>query len=235
MLPLETLARHQTAHGDEISLDQRGSTIYYRHNQDAILASNALDAGLVMAELVCHPVRSARQPKILITSRGLGELTAGVLNVIIQKRGQIVIHDADPVYAQWQKEYLADLYPEQIDDKRVVSTQTPLPELLESAEDGWHGIVVDLDSLAATNPKALPLFTTARGLAQCAANLREGSLIGVVAAEYDKKLFNLMGDANLKPTTDLLPVTAKARRSKMQKIILAQRGEYISRADNRRG
>ncbi len=234
MLPLETLATHRTTFGDDISLDQRGNTLYFRHNQDAILVSNALDAGLVMAELVCHPVRSARQPKILVTSRGLGELTAGVLNVIIQKRGQIVIHDADPIYAQWQKEYLADLYPELLDDKRIVSTQTPLLELLESVEDGWHGIVVDLDSLAATNPKALPLFTTTSGLAQCAANLREGSLIGVIASEFDKKLLNLMGDAGLKPTTDLLPVTAKARRSKMQTVILAQRGEYISKATHRR-
>lgn len=234
MLPLETIATHKTASGLEISLDRRGDTTFFRCGQETLLSSNALDAGLVMAELVCHPVRSARQPKVLIASRGLGELAAGALNVIIQKRGQVIIHDADPVFAQWQREHLAELFPELLENNRIVCSSTDLHELIESAPEGWHGIAVDLDSLAATNPQALPLFTTTAGLSQVAANLREGSLVGVTSAEYDKKLLSKMGDAGLKPITDNLPVTAKARRSKLQIAILAQRGVYQEKNTKRR-
>lgn len=235
MTPLETLTTQTLSNGQTVSLDRRGSTYFFRHESDTISTSNATDAGLILAEQVCHPIRGAKQPRILVACRGFGELAAGTLNVVIQKKGQIVIHDSDFVLRDWQINHFPDLHPAVIgEDSRVVSTSTPLPELLEEAPEGWHGIVADLDILAATNPNALDIFTTTKGLAKCAANLREGSLVGVTAAELDKKLINRMADAGLNPVTDSVPVATRARRSRMQTIIMAKRGEYRPQNARRR-
>lgn len=224
MKPVVALEEGKNSRGEPVSLDQRDGILHLRHGGMTALATDSHDADMILAETASQPMRPARQPRILVASRGFDAGVRGVQNVLTQSKAQIYVCPPERKLRDWWSTHITPLAPEP--DDRVITLKSSLSDFLEEVPEGLHAIVVNLDVLRATNPGDISLFTTGKGMARVAAALRNGGVLGIAEQDLDPALLKLASQHGLTAVTDSFPTSEKARKPRYQKVLLARKGHY---------
>lgn len=225
MKPVTTLEEGQNSLGELIALDERDGILHLRHGGQTATLTSGDDADMAVAEVACQPMRPARQPRILIASRGFDAFTRGVCNVLGQQKLQLYVAPPEKRLHEWWSTHVDARISEP--DERIIPLRASLKDFFDDlGDDGLHAIVVNLDILRATNPGDVDLFTTDAGMANVAAALRNGGVLGISEIMLDPALLKLAGRHGLTAITESYPTSEKARKPRYQKVLIAKKGHY---------
>jgi len=228
MKPIITLGETKLADGKPLELSQRDDTFYLRVGGAPVLGSDEDHALTEAAELVCSPVRSAKQPKMLIAPIGLGAMSGAICNTLTQKKGQFLACDMVGGLSEWIKKQDSLRERAGLNDARLVVTQAPLLDTIRSQE--WSGIVINHDLLDLIDPDLAADMISQSGLQRMSDSLMKGSLLVIVARELKPRFQKIADRVGFEVTRERIPMSLKARKARLQNVYLLKKGSYVSSA-----
>ena len=169
--------------------------VLYRHDQDfsiridgqELMQSRRHESELELARLGCAHLASHRAPRILIGGLGMGYTLRETLDRIGPAANVVVAELSDGV-VDWNREFLAHLNGNPLDDGRVVLKLGDVAQIISRSKDRFDAILLDVDNgpSAMADPGNRHLYGPT-GIRACRRALRSGGCLTVWSAEPSKK------------------------------------------------
>lgn len=222
MKPRIVLAESPLPGGGTLSLLEHDGRHYLQSEGIQVAGPGTRASERELARIACAPFRSARQPKIWISGLALGELLAGVVENLPQKRGIFIVAEAMEALAGWQREY----FPQGpfAEDPRVQWVRDAGPKPLQEAAGSLHAVLFHADTTPVP-AGGKPLYESERWLATVHAALQDGGLLGIASSRPLPGLERLLGRAGFEVARHEVDAAPNARRPRLHSVWLGRKGK----------
>lgn len=175
-----------------------------------------------LARLACAPFRPARQPKLWLAGLGLGHMLAAATTELRQKRATFIVAEPTAALPEWHRQFLPGS--PFLTDERVVLEPDCGPAGLRRYQGVLHAVLLHLDA-SPTAPNNKPWVDERRWLAAAYEALQAGGLLAVAGSRGVPSLARRLRAAGFEVAEHVVPAVPGARRSRLQPIWLARKGQ----------
>lgn len=227
MKPTVILAETTASNGVQLALIAHDDHFFLQADGVQLESSFATGAASELGRLPCQPLRSARQPRILIAGLGLGFTLAAVREVIIAKRAVFRIAEPLSELPSWHRQFLSELHPDQLDDPRLEFRSHGLSTALKKPGDGFHAILLDLEgSLAPEGVADKQGVPHSSFLNRAHSALMEGGLLAICTNAPSSVIQKRFRQIGFDLSFEAVPAAHKGKQKRHNVIWLARKGSY---------
>jgi spermidine synthase len=146
MIPWKFLAKAPVPDSsDELLLYRRADEFSIRVAGSELMNSRMHGSEDALAELAWARIAGRQAPRILIGGLGMGYTVAAALNQL-SSDGQLVVAELVPAVVDWNREFLAPLAGNPLDDQRVTVSVGDVAQLLRDGQQSYDAILLDVDN-----------------------------------------------------------------------------------------
>lgn len=220
MKPRLTLAEAILADGTVLGLHEHDGRRYLLHGSTQLAGPATRVSERELGRVACAPFKSVRQPRVWIAGLGLGEVVAGAMESLPQKRGTFLIAEPWAVIAEWHREFLPR--PGVTDDPRVELLSDPGPTGLHDHDGELHAVLIHADT-APSAERGRGHFESPRWLAAAHGALQPGGVLGIASARPVPELERKLARAGFETARHEIDATPNARRPRRHFLWLARK------------
>ncbi len=228
MKPLILLGETKLIDGRALELSRRDDTFFLRIEGTPALSSAEDHALTEATELVCAPLRPARQPKIFLAPLDLGAMSDAICTNLGQNKALFLVNDSTGKLSSWIREQPDLKKRAKLDDERL-SINTQSFSAAMSSEKEWSGMLINLDLLDRIDPEEAKALKETSGLQRLYDSMVMGGLLVIIASDLNVRFEKTASRAGFDCTRERIPMSLKARRARLQTVWLLKKGSYVSR------
>ena len=151
MIPWKLLSTAQPpGNGAELRLYQRDQEFSIKADNYELMNSRAYGSEDALARLGCRKITQISQARVLIGGLGMGYTVRSALDEL-GATAQVVVAELVPEVVRWNREFLADLAGNPLDDDRVAVHEADVSEMIKASQHNYNAILLDVDN----GPQAL--------------------------------------------------------------------------------
>ncbi len=208
--------------GTVLGLHEHDGRRYLQHGGIQLAGPATRASELELGRIACAPFRSVKEPKIWIAGLALGEVLAGVMETLPQKRATFLIAEPWPELVGWHREFLPDC--PTVIDPRVEILPDAGPAVFHRHEQDLHAVLVHTDT-APQAEKGRALFEDRRWLAAAHGALQPGGLLGIASARPLPQIERNLARAGFEVVRHEIDASPNARRPRRHFLWLARKGK----------
>jgi spermidine synthase len=222
MKPRITLAEATLPDGTVLELHEHDGRKYLQHGSVQLAGPVTRASERELGRIACAPFRPARQPKIWIVGLGLGEVLAGAMETLPQKRGTFFIGEPWKVVAEWHRKYIPES--PAVTDPRVEILSDVGATAFHEYEEALHAVLIHSDT-APLGERGRALFEDRRWLAGVHGALQSGGLLGIGSSRPLPMIERNLARAGFEVVRHEIDASPNARRSRRHFLWLARKGK----------
>ncbi|WP_193212719.1 hypothetical protein [Luteolibacter marinus] len=222
MKPRLTLAETTLPDGSVLGLHEHDGRRYLQLNGDQLAGPATRASERELGRIGCAPFRPVKQPKIWIAGLSLGEVLAGAMETLPQKRATFMVAEPWPVMKEWHRRFLPDSTC--LGDPRVELLGDVGPVAFHGFEETLHAVLVHADT-APAGDHGKPLHEDPRWLASVHGALQPGGLLGIASARPIPQIERRLARAGFEIVRHEIDSSPNARRPKRHFLWLARKGK----------
>lgn len=223
------LAETTTPEGEPLELFEHDGDFFISSRGERLMTSIAYGSEEELARMACQPLRSARQPRVLIGGLGMCFTLAAAVESLPQLGAQFEVAELTLGVVEWNKTYLKGLHPQLLEDPRISIRVNPVQKLIAEAENRYSAIMLDVDNgPSAFHGENNQSLYTLEGLHSAKKALKQGGILAVWSAYPDKKFTKLLKQVGFDTSEVEVPASHKGRKRRMHTIWIAKNGVYQS-------
>ena len=222
MKPRLTLAETTLPDGTVLGLHEHDGRRYLQHGAIQLAGPATRASERELGRIACAPFRPVRQPKVWLAGLGLGEVLAGAMETLLQKRATFHVAEPWPVIRQWHRDFLPDS--PALSDARVEMGTDAGPAGLHGFDGTLHAVLVHADT-APLGERNRPLHEDNRWLAAAHGALQPGGLLGIASARPIPDIERRLARAGFETVRHEIDATPNARRPRRHFLWLARKGK----------
>ncbi len=187
MIPWILLDTVQIPESDkELRLYQRDKEYSIKINSSELMNSRVHSSEDALGRLACLKITNQKKQKILIGGLGMGFTLRAALNNL-KGGAQVTVAELIPSVVKWNNNFLVHLAKNPLKDKRVTVYEGDVVDKINTAENIYHAILLDVDNGAQglTQKKNDSLYTL-EGLKSAYDALQPQGVLAVWSAGLDK-------------------------------------------------
>ena len=229
MKPAVTLAETSSSQGTQLALIEHDGEFYLQSDGIQLQSSFAHNAAMELGRLACQPLRSARQPTVLVSGLGLGYVLRSVREALPQKRAHFLVAEPEQDLIEWHRQHLQELHPGQAEDARVEIRAQTLSAVLRKGYE-FQALILDLEGglplEGACNREGVPHSSF---LHRAHSSLKEGGLLALMCMADHRSFERKLRQAGFDVTREIVPTSHKGKQKQRSTIWLARKGSYQPR------
>lgn len=222
MKPRLTLAEATLPDGTVLSMHEHDGQKYLQHGSIQLSGPQTRASERELGRIGCAPFKPARQPLVWITGMGMGEILAGAMETLPQKRATFLIAEQWPMVKEWHRQFLPDSAA--IHDSRVRITGESGATAFHEYDQALHAVLIHADT-APLGAENRPLFEDRRWLAAVHGALQPGGLLGIASARPVPMIERKLQRAGFEVVRHELDASPNARRPRRHFLWLARKGK----------
>jgi spermidine synthase len=222
MKPRLTLAEATLPDGTVLSLHEHDGRKYLQHGSIQLAGPQTRASERELGRIGCAPFKPVRQPLVWITGMGLGEILAGAMETLPQKRATFVIAEPWPMVKEWHRQFLPDSVA--LSDSRVRITGNADATAFHEYEEALHAVLIHADT-APLGANGKGMFEDRRWLAAVHSALQPGGLLGIASARPVPMIERNLQRAGFEVVRHELDASPLARRPRRHFLWLARKGK----------
>ncbi len=130
---------------EELRLYQRGTEFSIKAGNYELMNSRLHGSEDALAELACQKITKHPGIRVLIGGLGMGYTVRSALNGL-GAQAQVVVAELVPAVVKWNREFLADLAGNPLEDKRVTLHEADVAQMIKTARGYYNVILLDVDN-----------------------------------------------------------------------------------------
>ncbi|MDH3355443.1 MAG: hypothetical protein OEL79_09545 [Chromatiales bacterium] len=184
--------------GGELRLYQRGDEFSIKAGPIELMNSRVHGSEDALAELACRRVGNRPSPRILIGGLGMGYTLAAALKEL-GPAAEVVVAELVPAVVEWNRDSLAALAGNPLNDPRVTIYDGDVAGLIRSKPDHYDAILLDVDNgpEGLTRKENDALYSSA-GLTAASVALKAKGIFGVWSISPDHHFSKRLRQSNFK-------------------------------------
>jgi spermidine synthase len=187
MKPTQELATTRTPEGNEVTLCQHDRDYTIRVNRQELMNTRQHESELELARLGCAHLTTRKAPSVLIGGLGLGYTLRQTLDMVAHG-AEIVVAELLKDIVEWNRNQLAELNGNCLNDKRVRVNVGDVLGIIASSQKSFDAILLDIDNgPSAMTESANNNLYTKKGIEACRRALRERGCLAVWSADACKQ------------------------------------------------
>ena len=222
MKPRLTLAEATLPDGTVFSLHEHDGLKYLQHGSVQLSGPQTRASERELGRIACAPFKPVRQPLVWITGMGLGEVLAGAMETLPQKRATFLIAEQWPMVKEWHRQFLPDSAA--LNDSRVRITGDAGASAFHEYDQALHAVLIHADT-APLGAEGRPMFEDRRWLAAVHGALQPGGLLGIASARPVPMIERKLARAGYEVVRHELDASPNARRPRRHFLWLARKGK----------
>lgn len=222
MKPRITLAETTLPDGTVLGIHEHDGRRYLQHGAIQLAGPATRVSERELGRIACAPFKPVRQPKVWMVGLGLGEVLAGAMESLLQKRGTFYVAEVWPVIVQWHREFLPES--PALTDSRVEILPDPGPAGLHGFDGELHAVLIHADT-APLAGKSRGLHEDNRWLAAAHGALQPGGLLGIASSRPVPDIERKLSRAGFEVVRHEIDATPNARRPRRHFLWLARKGK----------
>ncbi|MEK7954107.1 hypothetical protein [Luteolibacter soli] len=222
MKPRITLAETTLPDGSVLGIHEHDGRRYLQLGANQLAGPATRVSERELGRIGCAPFKPVRQPKVWMVGLGLGEVLAGAMESLLQKRGTFYVAEAWPVVLQWHREFLPDS--PALTDSRVEILKDSSPTGLHGFDGELHAVLIHADT-APLAGKARGLHEDNRWLAAAHGALQPGGLLAIASSRPVPDIERKLSRAGFEVVRHEIDATPNARRPRRHFLWLARKGK----------
>ena len=228
MKPIETLLDLKLVDGQSLELLLHDQHFYLHWAGNCVDSTYAYESRRQLAEWICAPFRSAKQPKLLLLGLGLGNSLEACLEYLLQKRGKFVVYEPHNELISWKGKSISKaLLGEPKIDQRVAYDSQNWEQLIKKSAQAYQAILIDTLNLGVSLNRPFGWQGDPPFYQQLQSCLAEGGMLGVLLEkEPTLKFKQSLIKLGFRVTVETVPVAAKGKQNRRHSILLARWREY---------
>ncbi len=187
------------------------------------------------AQIICEPIRKAKQPRVLIAGLGLGFALEAARQSLPQQGVQFVVTEPSQDLIEWHKTHLMEFHPEWADDTRIVFVNSTTEDYLRKSGSGSiGGMLISGDSgLASLKGGENGTLLTERGLQIVKESLKNGAVLVIRSTLRETNYEKILLKTGFEPGKEIVPATHKGNKHKRHCLWVMKKGFYQRRSRRR--
>ncbi len=146
MKPFRNLAEARTPDGSRLSLHEHDGDYFIKLNGRQLMSSTSTTSEILLAQEACQNLGRSASRRVLIGGLGLGFSLKRVLEMI-GKIGVVHVAELIPEVIEWNRELLAAVNGELLNDRRVeIFAEDVFALLRRAAKTSYDAILLDVDN-----------------------------------------------------------------------------------------
>jgi len=222
MKPRITLAEVTLPDGTVLGIHEHDGRRYLQHGANQVAGPATRVSERELGRIGCAPFKPVRQPKVWMVGLGLGEVLAGAMESLLQKRGTFYVAEAWPVVVQWHREFIPES--PALTDSRVEILQDSGPTGLHGFDGELHAVLIHADT-APLSGKTRGLHEDTRWLAAAHGALQPGGLLAIASSRPVPDIERKLSRAGFETVRHEIDATPNARRPRRHFLWLARKGK----------
>ena len=222
MKPRITLAEATLPDGTVLELHEHDGRKYLQHGSVQLAGPVTRASERELGRIACAPFRPARQPKIWVVGMGLGEVLAGAMETLPQKRATFYIGEPWSVIREWHRKFIPDS--PSVVDPRVEVLPDVGPTAFHEHEGVLHAVLIHSDT-APLGERGRALFEDRRWLAAVHGALQAGGLLAIGSARPLPMIERNLARAGFEVVRHEIDASPNARRPRRHFLWLARKGK----------
>ncbi|RYD64926.1 MAG: hypothetical protein EOP83_08560 [Verrucomicrobiaceae bacterium] len=222
MKPRITLAETTLPDGTVLGIHEHDGRRYLQHGANQLAGPATRISERELGRIGCAPFKPVRQPKVWMVGLGLGEVLAGAMESLLQKRGTFYVAETWPVVVQWHREFIPDS--PALTDSRVEILNDSSPTGLHAFNGELHAVLIHADT-APLAGKTRGLHEDTRWLASAHGALQPGGLLAIASSRPVPDIERKLSRAGFEVVRHEIDATPNARRPRRHFLWLARKGK----------
>lgn len=222
MKPRLTLAETILPDGTVLGLHEHDGRRYLQYGGFQLAGPATRASEQELGRIGCAPFRSVKEPKIWIAGLALGEVLAGAMETLPQKRARFLIGEPWPELAAWHRQFIEGS--PALNDPRVEILPDAGPAMFHGFDQELHAVLVHTDT-APQAEKGRALFEDRRWLAAVHGALQPGGLLGIASARPLPQIERHLARAGFETVRHEIDASPNARRPRRHFLWLARKGK----------
>lgn len=222
MKPRITLAETTLPDGSVLGIHEHDGRRYLQHGANQLAGPATRVSERELGRIGCAPFKPVRQPKVWMVGLGLGEVLAGAMESLLQKRGTFYVAETWPVVVQWHREFIPDS--PALTDSRVEILNDSSPTGLHGFDGELHAVLIHADT-APLAGKTRGLHEDTRWLAAAHGALQPGGLLAIASSRPVPDIERKLSRAGFEVVRHEIDATPNARRPRRHFLWLARKGK----------
>lgn len=222
MKPRLTLAETTLPDGSVLGLHEHDGRKYIQHEGIQLSGPATATSERELGRIATEPFRPVKQPKVWIIGLGLGEVLAGAMETLRQKKGSFVIAEPWKIVREWHRQFLPE--GPAIADPRVEITDDSGPAAFHEFDGVLHAVLIHAD----TSPLAergRALFEDRRWLAAVHGALQAGGLLAIASSRPVPNIERNLARSGYEVIRHEIDASPNARRPRRHFLWLARKGK----------
>lgn len=146
MNPWKLLDRAQMPGSEEeLRLYQRDTEFSIKAGNYELMNSRIHGSEDALANLACQKITKHARARVLIGGLGMGYTVRSALDGLGTK-AQVVVAELVPAVVKWNREFLADLAGNPLEDGRVRLYEADVVQMIKTAKGDFNAILLDVDN-----------------------------------------------------------------------------------------
>lgn len=222
MKPRITLAETTLPDGSVLGLHEHDDRKYLQHEVTQLAGPVTRASERELGRIGCAPFRPVKEPRIWIAGMALGEVLAGAMETLPQKKGRFIIAEPWKIVVDWHRQFIPDS--PSITDPRVEIVQDAGPAAFHEYQQTLNAVLIHADT-APQAEKGRALFEDRRWLAAVHGALQPGGLLGIASARPLPQIERNLARAGFEVVRHEIDATPNARRPRRHFLWLARKGK----------
>ncbi len=187
MLPWQQIDAATAPDGTELVLRRRGHEYLILAGGYDLMSSEDEASSKALAELGCAHIDRTKPARVLVGGLGMGYTLRAALD-LIGPDATVEVAELVPAIAEWNRDPLAELAQEPLDDRRAVLHIGDVGDHVRAGDGCYDAILLDVDNGpdALAHPQNEALYGE-RGLTEAWAALRPGGVLGIWSFSDDAR------------------------------------------------
>ena len=222
MKPRLTLAEATLPDGTVIGLHEHDGRKYLQQGSVQLAGPVTRASERELGRIACQPFRPARQPMIWITGMGLGEILAGVMETLPQKKATYLIGEPWTMLPEWHRQFLPES--PAVTDPRVQIVPRADATAFHEYQEALHAVLIHADT-SPLDANGRSLFEDRRWLAAVHGALQPGGLLGIASSRPVPQIERNLARAGFEVVRHEIDASPNARRPRRHFLWLARKGK----------
>ncbi len=226
MKPRVTLAETTLPDGSVLGIHEHDGRKYIQHEGVQLAGPATAASERELGRIACAPFRPVKQPRIRIIGLGLGEILAGAMETLPQKKGLFTVSEPWPVIAEWHRRFLPES--PAIADPRVEIAADPGATSFHQEEGSLHAVLLHADT-APSGDRGRGLYEDRRWLAAVHGALQAGGLLAIASSRPVPEIERRLSRSGFEVVRHEIDASPNARRPRRHFLWLARKGKSEDR------